>query len=99
VTLANEFKLIIETPEDVPFYCDMLRKLGLPEPFQPPVWLHPEWSHRNDKTVLNAIVEVVKLNPGNLRAGWQLHKLYNVDQQDARTRPLVPLGGDPKRGK
>jgi hypothetical protein len=27
-----------------------------------------------------------------------LHKVYDVDQQDPASRPLVPLGGDPERG-
>ena len=98
VMLADEFKLIIEHPKDIEFYCEMLRKLGLPEPFATPIWLHPEWSHRNDPAVLEAIVNEVKLNAGNFRAGWQLHKLYQVDAFDKRTRPFVPLGGDPAKG-
>jgi hypothetical protein len=27
-----------------------------------------------------------------------LHKVYDVDQLDPASRPLVPLGGDPGRG-
>lgn len=30
-----------------------------------------------------------------LRAGHQLHKMYQVDEQDPRSRPPAPLGGKP----
>jgi 7-carboxy-7-deazaguanine synthase len=96
VRRADEFKLIIETPDDIGFYLDLLRSdgsLGLR-----PIWLHPEWSHRDDKEVLDAISEKVKRGQGILRAGWQLHKLYKTDALDPRSRPLVPLGGVKEKG-
>ncbi len=99
--VANEFKLIIETPADIPFYLELLRNNRItPELWtSPPIWLHPEWSQRNNSDVLKAIVNVVKMNPmGTLRAGWQVHKLYQADSLDNRSRPLVPLGGDPSKG-
>lgn len=57
------------------------------------VWLHPEWSHRENPETLRLISEAVKADP-SLRAGWQVHKNYLVDPMDpaARTIP-VPLGG------
>lgn len=72
-----------------------------------PIWLHPEWSKirpQNDyavmekKALLNAIALRAKNGGGIYRAGWQLHKLYNVDAADIRSRPLVPLGGDESKG-
>lgn len=93
---ASEFKIIVEQPSDIPFYLDMLHSMTTA--ITVPIWLHPEWSHSKDRTVLNAISEAVKSGSGQLRAGWQLHKCYQVDNLDNRTRALVPLGGDPNRG-
>ena len=102
VILAHEFKLIIEKPEDIEFYLSMIDgdRKRRPLELQAPVWLHPEWSHRADKVVLNAITEAVKRSggQGRLRAGWQLHKFYSADSLDPGSRPLVPLGGDPSKG-
>lgn len=57
------------------------------------VWLHPEWSHRHDPETLRLIVDTVKQNP-DLRAGYQLHKLYMADLMDpAASKVAVPLGG------
>lgn len=97
---ADEFKVIVESPDDISFYWHLI------EPFYKgqSVWLHPEWSHREDKEVLNAISNEV-MGSGfrrgqkvDFRAGWQLHKLYSVDALDNRTKPLVPLGGDLTKG-
>lgn len=96
VKLADEFKVIVETPGDIDFYWNFIWAAGRRE--QAPVWLHPEWSHREDQAVLSAISEAVKKNDRPFRAGWQLHKLYRVDSLDVRSKPLVPLGGDPKKG-
>jgi len=100
VRMADEFKVIVEAPEDIEFYWNMLLTADYSPPpeEEPPIWLHPEWGHREDPIVLNAISEAVKANRYPFRAGWQLHKLYRVDSLDNRTRPLVPLGGDEKKG-
>lgn len=96
---ASEFKIIVERPEDIDLYLDLLRSLGLSDMNGRIFWFHPEWSHREDPTVLKAISKVVTSHTaGNFRAGWQIHKLYSVDGLDLRARPLVPLGGDPARG-
>lgn len=94
--MASEFKLIIESPEDIEFYTEMivLNKWA-------PIWLHPEWSHREDSVVLSAISNAVKQSESvglDYRAGCQLHKFYKVDALDSRTRPLVPLGGEIEKG-
>lgn len=96
--LADEFKVIVEKPEDIDFYLSMIDKaLGI-RPLAKPIWLHPEWSQHDNKTVLNAISEAVTKGDRRFRAGYQLHKLYKVDALDSRSAKLVPLGGDPKKG-
>ena len=100
VIMADEFKFIIEEPRDVDFYFNLIKDLGYGEGSfgTEPIWLHPEWSHREDPRVLAEIIRVVKEVGPPFRAGWQLHKCYAVDAKDARSRPLVPLGGDPAKG-
>lgn len=97
VQMANEFKFIVECPEDIQFYTDLVSKVLWYTP-SVPIWLHPEWSKRNDAVVLNAITKAVKDNCGFYRAGYQLHKLYNADARDPRAARPVPLGGDPAKG-
>ncbi len=94
---ADEFKLIIEHPDDIDYFLMQLVDRGLVLESGRPVWLHPEWSKREDKDVLNSITSAVKKSRV-LRAGWQMHKLYLADALDKRSRPLVPLGGDPNKG-
>jgi len=98
VARADEFKVIVEEPEDIGFYNAMLTRNGVNEHSLKPIWLHPEWSRCRNPDVLEAICEAVKDGEGRFRAGWQLHKCYSVDILDSRTRPLVPLGGDFKKG-
>lgn len=62
------------------------------------VWLHPEWSQRRNPQVLEAISRFVKERGDPFRAGWQIHKNYNVDALDDNAARPVPLGGDPQRG-
>jgi len=93
---ADEFKFIIETEEDIDFYWKLIQMPNYTE--DRPIWLHPEWSQHKNSKVLEAICEAVKDGEGQYRAGWQLHKCYGVDLLDKRSRPMVPLGGDYKRG-
>lgn len=97
LTRAHEFKFIIERPEDVAFYTGIVDGMTSGTPV-PNIWLHPEWSHREDPVVLKAITEAVVQGSGLYRAGWQMHKPYRADQADNRTRPAVPLGGDETKG-
>lgn len=102
VLQAEEFKIIVEQPKDIGFYTEVIKmgygEGGIRRSDNIPIWLHPEWSKRTDKVVLAAIADAVKTGGGLYRAGWQLHKLYNVDSRDPRSRPLVPLGGDLNKG-
>lgn len=92
---ADEFKFIIENKEDISFYHLALRRvLGFTR--NPIIWLHPEWSKRDDSEVLKAICEAVKNDGDYFRAGWQIHKMYSVDFMDGRTQVPVPLGGTTK---
>lgn len=95
---ADEFKFIIEHPDDIGYFTRVLFDRGVTLQERRWIWLHPEWSQRENKAVLSAIAEQVKRGKGNYRAGWQLHKLYQVDALDNRSKPLVPLGGDPAKG-
>jgi organic radical activating enzyme len=94
VRLANEFKVIVEDT------WSLVRSLELIEGRQPgaTVWLHPEWSKRHDPALLDFISQTVTAGVG-LRAGYQLHKLYRVDQRDPHAeKRAIPLGGDPDNG-
>lgn len=95
VALASEFKLIIEDPADIPYWVGVLEKEMVGNQN---IWLHPEWSRRNDPAVLNGITEYVKRQGGQMRAGYQMHKLYRADALDNRSATLAPLGGNPKLG-
>jgi len=99
VAKADEFKIIVESGIGIDFYYNALKKLGHREQ-SCPIWLHPEWSQHTNLEVLSAISDVVKTSGQveDFRAGWQLHKLYFVDSKDSRSRALVPLGGDPRKG-
>jgi 7-carboxy-7-deazaguanine synthase len=93
---ADEIKLIVEDETTISRWIE---KLGaaVTTPVRA-VWLHPEWSQRENPKVLNAISETVKTRGAPFRAGWQVHRNYNVDALDVGSRPPVPLGGDPARG-
>lgn len=93
--LAQEIKIIVEEPADLGLYTKMIKMDFIAHDF---VWLHPEWSKRNNPVILKAISEAVKRSKNRLRAGYQLHKLYAADSLDARTQKLAPLGGDPSKG-
>jgi len=93
--MADEIKIIVEEPDDIDLYIKMLLDAHLPYPFRFPIWLHPEWGHRDDPKILKAINDYVMGEPGEIRAGYQIHKLYHIDPE---VRGKVPLGGDPSRG-
>lgn len=97
---ANEFKLIVDKPGAALEWVQRIVAAGLPPDRWPKhVWLHPEWSLRNDRGTLDEITQAVKLLPlPRLRAGWQLHKLFRADVLDDRSARPVPLGGDAAKG-
>lgn len=73
---ANELKLIVENADSIAYWEGQLGdELTRRER---PVWLHPEWSLREDAATLALIADTVRLRRAPFRAGWQLHKLYRV---------------------
>ena len=94
VERADELKIIVEDETSIPRWRERLGPLSADRP----VWLHPEWSQRENRQVLDAISETVKRCGAPFRAGWQVHRNYRVDQLDPHSLPPVPLGGDPARG-
>ena len=84
---ADEFKLIIEETDSIEKWTEALplHSHGIP------VWLHPEWSKAKDPEILHSINDWVKERGAPFRAGFQLHKLYQVDEADERSRPGASL--------
>lgn len=70
---ASEIKLIISTPADIASWVAQI-----PNTRAGSIWLHPEWSQRENADVLEAIAAWVRARGAPYRAGWQIHKLYNV---------------------
>jgi 7-carboxy-7-deazaguanine synthase len=87
LALAHEFKVIVDKPETIEFWettlGDQLSKR--------PVWLNPEWSQRADPLILRTINSAVKKGQHDYRAGYQLHKLFAVDEEDSRSKPTTQL--------
>ena len=95
-----KFKIIVEDETSISKWVEEISFTD----FDAPVWLHPEWSALNDQDperkikVLSSISNWVKEHGSPFRAGYQMHKIYDVDRLDPNSRELVPLGGDPNNG-
>lgn len=87
---ADEFKIIVDQENAIDRWANEIQSYLNTDH----VWLHPEWSRKNDPLILNTIATWVKTHGRPYRAGYQLHKLYNVDSLDTRSKPLTPLGGN-----
>jgi organic radical activating enzyme len=79
---ANELKLIIGHPDDLPRWSDFLAARSLSASTS--VWLHPEWSRHADPVLLDAITRWVIARGAPFRAGWQIHKCYDADEVASR---------------
>ncbi len=91
---ADEFKVIVEDEGSIERWVEEIgARIG-----SRPVWLHPEWSRREDRSVLKAITEYVKAHGAPFRAGVQAHKYYKADLFDKNSVSATPLGGDPSLG-
>lgn len=88
--IADEIKIIVEDCDSI----DRWWKEIEPYVTDQVLWLHPEWSKRQDNAVLESISLAVKKYGRPFRAGYQLHRLFNVDSLDVNSRPNVPLGGN-----
>lgn len=91
---ANELKLIVEDARSIEKWMQELgNAIG-----EGPVWLHPEWSKREDPEVLESITEWVKQAGAPFRAGLQAHKFFKADLLDPNSAKPSPLGGDAALG-
>ena len=91
---ANEFKVIVDSPYSIREYDNLIQSANA----KPPIWLHPEWSMREDAELLEAITQWIKEHGAPYRAGWQIHKPYAADNLDARSEAAAPLGGSILKG-
>lgn len=92
---ADEFKIIVDSEQAL---HDGLACIEGRSP-ESVVWLHPEWSKRNDQAILNLITTVVIQGNGKYRAGWQMHKNYMADRLSPYgEKRLIPLGGNEELG-
>ncbi len=73
--IADELKIIVDTEEALGFWLKALEGIFSTQH----VWLHPEWSQRNNPHILDQITHTVKERGSPFRAGWQMHKLYGVE--------------------
>lgn len=87
IDLADEFKIIVDSADAVKLWQSKLGNHWRNRP----VWLHPEWSKRKDSHILRLINQTVKDESPTYRAGYQLHKLYHVDEEDPAAKPSVYL--------
>lgn len=83
---ANEIKIVVENSDSIKKWIEIIGETNAT------IWLHPEWSQRNNSEVLDSISQYVKCHGRNFRAGYQLHKLYMVDSLDKNSKPTTPLG-------
>jgi len=74
---AHEFKLIVDNPEVITLWENKIGQFYSDRP----IWLHPEWSLRKEKAILEQISNKVIRNTYDYRAGYQLHELYGVDEE------------------
>lgn len=75
-TRASELKLIVTCPEDLVFWSEKISRERISD--DAPIWLHPEWSQHENPDVLGAVSDWICSHGSPYRAGWQLHKLFNV---------------------
>lgn len=87
LALAHEFKVIVDKAETIEFWEASLGD----QLSRRPVWLNPEWSQREDPQILRTINSAVKNGQQDYRAGYQLHKLFAVDEEDSRSKPTTEL--------
>lgn len=70
---ADELKLIVSSPVELDAYSRIVSASRASS-----IWLHPEWSRAEDKSLLKALSDFVAKNGNPFRLGWQLHKNFFV---------------------
>ncbi len=81
--LANELKIIVEDQKSISKWGSIINS-HIKEVQN--IWLHPEWSVAKDFKVLTSITEFIKSHGSPFRAGYQMHKMYQADELDSRSR-------------
>ena len=94
---ADVIKIIVEDECSIEAWLDDLSSIVFSDRLKA-IWLHPEWSRRNDHVILRSINKAIRERGYPFRAGYQMHKLYKVDEEDSNSRLNVPLGGEIKLG-
>ena len=93
LALADEFKIIVEDETSIQHWTNKIdfAQIGVP------TWLHPEWSCSNDESVLSSITNWIKDRGAPFRAGFQMHKLFQADEKDKRSKPEAALCSEPQK--
>jgi 7-carboxy-7-deazaguanine synthase len=91
--LADEFKIIVEDENSIQYWSE---KLNITQ-YNAPTGLHPEWSQSRKHSVLSSITQWIKDKGFPYRAGFQIHKLFQADEQDERSQPIAALCTEPKK--
>ena len=79
IVRANELKIVVDSLHAIDYWEKEIGHVWCSDS----IWLHPEWSKRNDQAILQLINRKVKEGKHPYRAGYQLHKIYGVDEEDA----------------
>lgn len=74
---ADELKIVVDSLQAVDYWEKEIGHVWCTDS----IWLHPEWSKRNDRAILQLINRKVKEGKHPYRAGYQLHKIYEVDEE------------------
>jgi organic radical activating enzyme len=93
LALADEFKIIVEDETSIQHWTNKIdfAQIGVP------TWLHPEWSCSKDESVLSSITNWIKDRGAPFRAGFQMHKLFQADKKDKRSKPEAALCSEPQK--
>ena len=93
LALADEFKIIVEDETSIQHWTNKIdfAQIGVP------TWLHPEWSCSKDESVLSSITNWIKDRGAPFRAGFQMHKLFQADEKDKRSKPEAALCYEPQK--
>jgi organic radical activating enzyme len=93
LALADEFKIIVEDETSIRDWTNKIdfAQMGVP------TWLHPEWSCSKDESVLSSITNWIKDRGAPFRAGFQMHKLFQADEKDKRSKPEAALCSEPQK--
>ena len=98
--LADEVKIIVDNESAITRWETQLEDnlLSAAQLGRCSLYLHLEWSQRDNRNLQRQIVQAVKESPYPYRVGYQLHKLFDADRFDPNAVGPAPLGGNPALG-